>query len=336
MNSPQAALTPVAASESHAELATSSGIDAIKALAIVLVILGHTQLPLWTSKLIYLFHVPVFFFASGLVARTLGRGYTSSRQVKRLLGVFVIFTLLGAVVTRVKLEVLGRDIVSLTALLRDSFVWGNIQHLEHYGQVLWFIPSLLGSLAALEFARRRRSTPLAIGIASSLWLGCLALTWFGDIAYIPYSLNTLLVAIPFVALGYHADLLRRMSLPVLGSVVAGCLIYGALFWSSIRLDVAFFNLEMLAALPVTFALVVIAFFALGRIKDCGKGIRFIGRNSLPIFILHGYTNNIFSLIYPNPMFVAAASLGSWVSILWILSAIGIRDLGLLKIYSDEA
>lgn len=280
MNPSQTLQVPAVNWDAPTRPATSSGIDAIKALAIVLVVLRHTQLSGFARKLIYLFHVPAFFFASGLVARPLGRGYVSARQVKRLLAVFGIFTVLGTVVTRVKQEVLGREIVSLVAQLRDSFLWGNIQHLEHYGQVLWFIPSLVGSLAVLEFARRRGSKPLAIAIASIAWLGCLALTGFLNVSTIPYSLNTLAVAILFVALGYHADMLRRVPRSLV-ALIMGCLAYGAL-------------------------------------------------------LMHGYTNNIFSLIYPNPLFIATASLGTWVGVLWLLITMGVRDLGPLKIYSDEA
>lgn len=41
-------------------------VDIAKGLGIFLVVLGHVPIPMWLCTPIYLFHMPLFFFLSGM------------------------------------------------------------------------------------------------------------------------------------------------------------------------------------------------------------------------------------------------------------------------------
>ena len=64
-------------------------LDIARGVGIILVVIGHTMSPVMTGnavmeaayQILYVFHMPLFFFLAGLVAQNLiGGGYTSSRS----------------------------------------------------------------------------------------------------------------------------------------------------------------------------------------------------------------------------------------------------------------
>lgn len=312
--------------------ATSSGIDALKALAILLVIVGHTPLPGPLGKLIYLIHVPLFFFASGLVASHLGRGLLTLKQARRLASTFGIFVLIGVSVTRIKDHWLHRPEHAWSTMVLESLRWGNIQHMEHhYGFVLWFIPSLLAALALLEVARRRRSRGAAAGIVITALAGAATLSFSLPAESIPYSLNTLLVSTPFVLAGYGAR--RLAQLPRWPSVILGttALLLYSLVPGTTALNVAYFSPVMLTALPVSMIGVLALYRLLGHLRSAPAWVTFLGRNSLPIFVLHVYTNNIFSIIWLQPIFIFLGSLAVVSGGIALLRRLGIKELGLMAL-----
>lgn len=320
------------AQQGTAASATSNGIDALKALAILFVIVGHTPLPGPVGKLIYLFHVPLFFFASGLVAGYLGRGLLNMKQVRRLIGTFGVFVILGVSATRLKDHWLHRPEHSWSTMLLDSFRWGNIQHMEHhYGFVLWFIPSLLAALAVIEIARRRRSRGASAGIILAALAGAAAISFSLPAKSIPYSLNTLLVSIPFILAGYGASGLAK--LPRWPIVILGfsALAVYTLAPGTTALNVAYFTPAMLASLPVSMLGVLAFYRLLGHLSTVPAWVTFLGRNSLPIFVLHVYTNNLFSIIWPQPVFIFVGSVAVVGGGIALLKRLGIRELGFMTI-----
>ena len=57
-------------SAANAQSSRDARIDAARAMAIVLVVLGHAKgIPGWFTVLVYSFHVPLFFVLSGWFAR---------------------------------------------------------------------------------------------------------------------------------------------------------------------------------------------------------------------------------------------------------------------------
>ena len=73
-------------------------LDLYKGLAILLVVLGHMNIPARASQLIYSFHVPLFFIASGYVM-ALGRPTAIrtflARRWRSLIVPYLVFSLLG-------------------------------------------------------------------------------------------------------------------------------------------------------------------------------------------------------------------------------------------------
>lgn len=75
--------TPLTTRDSYHDPAISM----LKGLAIILVVMGHSEWPMWILKPIYMVHMPIFFFVSGYLLKE--RHFTGSLTfIKRRLGGF--------------------------------------------------------------------------------------------------------------------------------------------------------------------------------------------------------------------------------------------------------
>jgi acyltransferase len=70
-------------------------IDAAKGIGISLVVLGHMNIPEPVRQYIYCFHVPLFFFLSGLLHRRRSLRELAARRVRTLLIPYVLFSIVG-------------------------------------------------------------------------------------------------------------------------------------------------------------------------------------------------------------------------------------------------
>ncbi|WP_261379745.1 acyltransferase family protein [Bacillus licheniformis] len=72
-------------------------IDVSKGVGIILVVLGHTPTPDWLKTFIFAFHMPLFFFLSGLVYHDGNMTFTSFllKKIKTLLLPYFIFSVLA-------------------------------------------------------------------------------------------------------------------------------------------------------------------------------------------------------------------------------------------------
>lgn len=121
-------------------------IDNLKGLAIVAVVLGHMASPI--SGFIYSWHIPLFFFASGILINRSGDISESvKKDFKRLIVPFLVFSFIGLFFENIKRLILpsypfasgnlniGKEILGI-------LFWMDYSHLHHYGFTLWFLPAL--------------------------------------------------------------------------------------------------------------------------------------------------------------------------------------------------
>lgn len=177
-------------------------VDLIKAIGIFLVILGHANhcnapLKVW----IYSFHMPVFFFASGLVMKEYPISVYFKTKLRTLLLPFLLW---GCIYAAFSMENLVR------------IVYGSYRSLVNSGTLssLWYLPVLfLGQLLAQLVRRVFPRAAVSVGICVGLAV-CGFLLPNIEAGY-PWGINTALLASFFLMLGWtleetHAnDLLVR-------------------------------------------------------------------------------------------------------------------------------
>ncbi len=73
-------------------------IDVMRGIGIILVLLGHRSLPNIMVKMIYAFHMPLFFFISGYLYRKCEFGKFVSNKIKKIIIPYIIFWLISAII----------------------------------------------------------------------------------------------------------------------------------------------------------------------------------------------------------------------------------------------
>lgn len=151
-------------------------LDITRALAIILMVLGHTSIPRTASNFIFSFHMPVFFLASGWCMNW--RKYSLSdlmkRRCKTLLLPFVIYS----------------AIVIVFSLLIEEPLFSLIRGWQGYA--LWFVPVLfLSTFLAKMIMTIGNNTFRAIALIGCIGVGMLLcyshiqLPW--TISTVPYA-----------------------------------------------------------------------------------------------------------------------------------------------------
>ncbi|WP_155806695.1 acyltransferase family protein, partial [Photorhabdus temperata] len=116
-------------------------LDILKIIGILAVVIGHTINPY--NNYIYLWHMPLFFFLSGL---TFNYKFLKSTDIikdaKRLLIPYFIFSILALIIEISKRLLLSRDWLDSLPNLFISIFFNINSSIHTYGFVLWFLPSL--------------------------------------------------------------------------------------------------------------------------------------------------------------------------------------------------
>ncbi|MCC4587482.1 acyltransferase family protein [Xanthomonas sp. NCPPB 1067] len=195
-------------------------IDAAKAVAIVLVVLGHASgMPPAYKLFAYSFHVPLFFVLSGWVGERFGRRAlnlaTVGKLVRTLLIPYLAFFLVAYALWLLTAVMNGALQQPGAPAWWDPFsglVWANGARL-YVLPALWFLPALfVASLAYLALrARLSAAAVAALSLPVALaWAG-----WFpAQQLRLPFALDVLPIALFFLAAGgwlsRFADTLRSL------------------------------------------------------------------------------------------------------------------------------
>ena len=265
-----------------------SYIDFLKGIAMIMVVVGHSVSGVRRADVlfnfIYSFHMPLLFFCSAYIEELYRVKYAGNERnmlIKRIRGLLLPY--LSWTVVRALLA--GR--------LLEMGVEGTLSELLGYRENgLWFLPVLLGlkAMHTLFWIVRRRMSRNTIFVNIMLCFGCeILLALVAVLTRQPYIINMLSYAIPYffavmvVSCGEVKKVLRSewMAAGVL-------LIYVVLFPGF-----SFYNTSwMTQVFRIGMSLCVIIvclkgtqYWRGGLIYDV---VCICGRNSLAIYILHGF------------------------------------------------
>ena len=108
-------------------------IDVAKGITILLVVYGHLQNPI--NELIYSFHMPAFFFMSGIFAKEMSLKDTIIKKSHRLLIPFLIYYLYMVVMKVGRLALAGKLNIESFSLLNEKAIFYSIGP-------IWFLVAL--------------------------------------------------------------------------------------------------------------------------------------------------------------------------------------------------
>ncbi len=222
---------------------------------------------------IYLFHMPLFFFLAGLLVdqrlRRKGRVAFLRDLIPGVVAPYLIWAPI-AVATQVVFS-------GVTNVARSDLAGSLISILSAPVLWLWFLYALCGfHLLAVLGAGRARALLVASVVAYPVVL----------LFAVPEIVGRMIEMAPFYALGVVMGpwLIGRQPVSRPGLIVALTLGFTVLAWLGLALHVAYWTLAAIPAAIVGVALAV-ALSQTRPIRTSGFLI-FVGRRSLPIFLLH--------------------------------------------------
>lgn len=161
-------------------------IDIAKGIAIIFMVMGHTSIPSFLSKYIWSFHMPLFFFMSGLMYNQQRYNNFSTLLKKRMRTLFVpywIFT-----------------IIVFIGYTGTTYQNAEELYLGWKGYALWFMPVLFFSNLLFYYIAKLRSN------LKLILLACLTAS-FGYILFLcgvhlPFKIEVVPFALFFLIIGY--------------------------------------------------------------------------------------------------------------------------------------
>lgn len=284
-------------------------IDYIKALGILLVIIGHVNFANDTIKAwIYSFHMPLFFFASGLTVRKekINLAYIH-KKVTSLVVPYVIWGFIYSGYSLKKVLFIG---------------YASRQSLEMAGSLtsLWFLPVLflafLLSQCLLEIGK------LGLLLIISIYFVTISLVPEVPTGY-PWGINVAVTAAMFIMLGYLCE--QKLS-GVTYKRIFGLSIFITGFYRMNPININDYVMMATNKIGNPLAFLVLAMsgcigiYGIANLIDLRKTNRclsFIGQNSLLIMVVHKPFIELFKIFFADtgyswPIQLVVATLGTLV------------------------
>lgn len=269
--------------------------DVAKGFAILLMILGYTQVPDYLRLIIFSFHMPFFIIANGYFIKSYDIKRTFCRSVRTLLYPYIITCLLSAVIYafmgnggsfslscflyKIKAMLGGMSKISVRFQDFES-VWG-----------VWFVCCLFitRNLYVIIMKKIENYTE-SIRIAIILLLAMLGQCIGKYYAFMPWSLDVALVSLVFIAFG---DWMKKSNFMTKGYFCTFVLpmavwIYFLLTGTNIELATRSYPLGILSvveAIAGSIVLVAISQF-LSKYMLVSAVMSWIGKNSMVILGIH--------------------------------------------------
>ncbi|WP_144646788.1 acyltransferase family protein [Priestia megaterium] len=189
-------------------------IDRLKGIGIITVVLGHTGNE-FTHHYFFWFHMPLFFIISGyLFAPTLEFKKLlnwSFKKVNRLMIPYIFFGLC----------ILGIIIIQNQDWSIESLLYGG-RKLGYYYGVFWFVTCLLVTQLTFALTTYMFRSQILIIFIMAVFYGLAHVRGISQLM-LPWSINTVLIALPYYAIGYYSrnmvHILKKKLILSLGIVV---------------------------------------------------------------------------------------------------------------------
>ena len=289
-------------------------VDSLKGFAIILVVLGHIASPF--SRLIYSFHMPLFFIASGFFLNPTNELKSEIiKSFKRLFKPFFIYLILGFIIEFLKRFYLDREQLKLEDFIGALIYMDYDRLLGTYAFVLWFLPALfIGKTIIYLILKYSRFFLIEIALISIAFL-------IGYNFNFSLAIDDGLISAPYIFIGYYfyknKDVLTNKTTAVvlLIPLLLISLVYGV---PELNISTKYFE-SILINLLWTCALSFLLFIIFSGLKFNLKALEYLGINSLLIFLIHPYTNNIAYYAASNYLLQLFISLSMLVLITYFLN-----------------
>lgn len=180
-------------------------IDVYRGIGIMLVVWGHVYGG-YSFDLIFLFHMPLFFFISGYLFRPVAAPVVfCRRKAAQLLIPYAMFLLLIGIPLALHLWFTRHDGAALLSFAGDLLLGGS--RLSAWLAAFWFITSFYAALAIEAFLVGWYSRRVLLWLHAAMLALAYANAFYAPALKVPFAANVALAAAPFV---YAGTLFRQL------------------------------------------------------------------------------------------------------------------------------
>lgn len=294
----------------------NNAIDVAKGLGIILVVFGHNWIVLHDKgelfRVIYSFHMPLFFFLSGIYIKeseTLG-SFLRSRADALLKPYFVVLIIVGFA------EHLGGKVFSFDYLVGiiygvgDTIVWTPLWFLPHLflsSIFVWFVlkfnETLNGKkriLVCVVFLLMVINAQIVAQLSGkeSPWIGFSSKFFSNDkiMLGLPFSADLVLITSAYGLLGYLSrDYINDIILNKLMLCVSVVIFCGSQYYfdETMDLNLRVFGNPVVSTLQAFSGIFIVLGLSamLSHLARLGRLLAYIGASSLFILLFHAYTQS---------------------------------------------
>lgn len=277
-----------------------SWIDICKGIGILSVLYAHALDANSVRYLFYSFHIPLFFFLSGVVFhhRNNENFFRSLRKsVNGILKPYLFFSLISIIIWYI---LRGFPVLNTNFFLQQiiHITYGNGSSNQFfYNVVLWFLPCLFASrmLFTLIITITQKRVILFLMLLVCAIGGYILSTFFPHLK-LPFGLETALSAVVFFGIGYiwhsHHGLMKRIIHEKAGRIFILSLIFSVLSavlnysLTGRQIDMRLNFIENIFLFYMTAFLGITCCVSLSHIFEKNKVLEYLGKNSMQLFIWH--------------------------------------------------
>ena len=286
-------------------------IDALKALSIFLIVLGHTingKNLIW--HLIYGFHVPLFIILSGITFNINSDNFLSflKKRIYRMIIPYIIWGIISIIIYAFLGEYFdGKNKISLTQCLL-GLMWANGEKgLMRWNLPLWFLPTLFSIHIIYYFLDKYFYNDKNLSIIFFIeFVISLIIYNIKVLTNLPFGIETAIYLLPFFTLGkllsnkifnkrYQNIVNHKTSLiSVILILLSSFIIISQKNIDYVADQYRNYTLFFLSASTLSLALIHIFI----NINNFNNIILMIGKNTMPILVLHKFPIMFFKNLCP--------------------------------------
>lgn len=293
-------------------------IDIAKGIGILCVIIGHINVTysayLSINRVIFLFHMPIFFVISGFLYKKETIEPYTIKKVKSLLTPYFSSCLL---LFPILIFFISSDNSILFLFYTYKALMGRVGDGTHFALTsLWFLPCLFLSLSIYNILQNILSNKYISIILCMLYIAAAFYNIYVSDKTLPWSIHALPISLLLLHIGYIYKI-RNITKDHIIFIIMGLLaIISPLVWNTNTMDI---NTNKIGIPIITLLCSVLSIlfiknmsFVISKNKICSKVLSHLGQVSLTIMIFHMPVYYVLRYILTNSFFQTKQSLTIFV------------------------
>lgn len=302
-------------------------LDILRGIAIFLVVFGHITHTAEIRNYIWSFHIPIFFFISGLLftpSKYENFKFFLKYKIKSLVIPYIIFYLI-TLIYYICIESHVRGGVSLTKLIIGLFYGSYYDNYMYFNGALWFLPCLF-SMEIIGYSLKfiHRKWCIILFSLSIFTTGIILIQH--NITWLPWGINAALCGFIFYSLGFsfQNSFINKIRITkVAFLIVVVCSMLQFIFYPFPYTDLATCTIKDPILYIIISCIGILLYLSISCIIKQNFILEYLGLNSLIIFVFQEPIYRIVIFIFAKLLHISVESLRTNITLCIIIAIVSI-------------